>query len=254
MVHPFLSLVGAGPGDPELITLKAINTIRLADVILHDALANESLLAYAAPTAKIQFVGKRKGEHSMTQEEINQLIVQYALEFGHVVRLKGGDPFVFGRATEEIEAAKKAGIPFVVIPGITSAIAVPAAELIPVTSRGIAESFWVITGTNQAGELSADLQLAVQSNATIVLLMAVGKLAEIVQLYLQHHKSNTPIAIIQNGTKQHKKKVVGTISNILDLAEAASIAHPAVIVIGQVVALNLDVSIDLITDIPSTKA
>src|SRR5690349_9784044 len=120
MIRPFLSLVGAGPGDPELITLKAIRVIKKADVILYDALANEELLAYAGPNAVKKFVGKRFGCHALSQEEINSLIVEYAHSHGHVVRLKGGDPFVFGRAQEEIETARQAGIPVEIVPGISS--------------------------------------------------------------------------------------------------------------------------------------
>lgn len=253
MIAPFLSLVGAGPGDPALITLKAMNILRTANVILHDALANEQLLSYASPNTILHFVGKKKGAHSVSQEEINHLIVKYAFKYGHVVRLKGGDPFVFGRATEEIEAARKAGIPFQVVPGITSAIAVPAIEMIPVTSRGIADSFWVITGTNQAGELSPDIRLAVKSNATIVLLMAVGKLTEIVHIYMENHKSQMPIAIIQDGTKENKVVVFGTIDTILQKSVAAAISHPAVIIIGPVVSLSFDQPFPNTTEINSQK-
>ena len=133
----YLSLVGAGPGDPELITLKAVNTIRKADVILYDALVNEALLAHAKPEAVLRFVGKRYGCHSLSQQEINHLIVEYAQSHGHVVRLKGGDPFVFGRAGEEIAAARAAGIDVEVIPGISSALAAPIGQMIPLTSRGV---------------------------------------------------------------------------------------------------------------------
>ena len=135
MITPTLSLVGAGPGDPELITLKAVKVIASAAVILYDALANEDLLSYAAPHAIKQFVGKRYGCHALSQQEINLLIVEYAYSHGNVVRLKGGDPFVFGRAQEEIAAAHSAGIAVQVIPGISSAIAVPASQMIPLTCR-----------------------------------------------------------------------------------------------------------------------
>src|SRR5918993_2039750 len=138
-----LSLVGAGPGDPELITLKAIKALGKASVILYDALANPVLLDYASPGAIKKFVGKRFGCHALSQQEINMLIVEYAHSHGHVVRLKGGDPFVFGRAQEEIDAARDAGIEVEVIPGISSALSVPASQGIPVTCRGIAESVWV---------------------------------------------------------------------------------------------------------------
>ena len=159
MKTPVLSLVGAGPGDPELITLKAIKVIRQADVILYDALANEELLNYASPNAITRFVGKRYGCHALSQSEINQLILDYAFSHGRVVRLKGGDPFVFGRAMEEIETARNHGIAVEIISGISSAIAVPASQMIPLTCRGINESFWVTTSTTQNGGISPDISL-----------------------------------------------------------------------------------------------
>jgi uroporphyrin-III C-methyltransferase len=176
MKKSILSLVGAGPGDAELITLKAINILKQADVILYDALANESLLQYASPKAIKQFVGKRYGCHALSQSEINHLIIEYAYSHGHVVRLKGGDPFVFGRAQEEIDGSESSSIEVQIIPGISSAIAVPALQMIPLTCRGINESFWVTTGTTKSGEISKDIHLAAQSSATIIILMAMSKL------------------------------------------------------------------------------
>lgn len=143
---PKLTVVGAGPGDPELITIKAVNTLKTAKVVLYDALINRDLLEYA-PSAEHIFVGKRKDKHRFSQDEINDLIVMYALERGHVVRLKGGDPFIFGRGSEEINYARSKGLETDVVSGITSSIAVPANVGIPLTQRGTSESFWVITGT-----------------------------------------------------------------------------------------------------------
>src|ERR1700739_2228436 len=140
MKKPHLTLIGAGPGDPELITLKAIRILHAADVILYDALANETLLEHASSACIKQFVGKRYGCHSLSQKEINDLISEMAHQHGHVVRLKGGDPFVFGRAQEEIDAAKANGLTVDVVPGISSAIAVPELQGIPLTTRGINES------------------------------------------------------------------------------------------------------------------
>ncbi|WP_315822868.1 uroporphyrinogen-III C-methyltransferase [Paraflavitalea speifideaquila] len=205
MPIPRLSLVGAGPGDPELITLKAIKALQEADVILYDALANDALLIYAKPGAITRFVGKRYGCHALSQQEINQLMVEMALAHGHVVRLKGGDPFVFGRAQEEITAAREAGIAVQVIPGISSAMAVPASQMIPLTCRGVNESFWVTTGTTQSGELSADIRLAAQSTATVIILMAMSKLEAIMELFAAYGKGTTPVAIIQNGTTSKEK-------------------------------------------------
>jgi uroporphyrin-III C-methyltransferase len=238
MTKPFLSLVGAGPGDPELITLKAIKALQRADVILYDALANEELLDYAPAKAIKQFVGKRFGCHALSQQEINTQIVAYACKYGHVVRLKGGDPFVFGRAQEEIAAARAAGIEVEVIPGISSAIAVPASQMIPLTCRGISESFWVTTGTLQSGEISPDIQLAAQSSATVVILMAMSKLEAIMDIFIINGKKDTPVAIIQNGTTNKEKCIIGTVGDIYFKAQYEGLSNPAIIVIGEVVRLH----------------
>jgi len=230
-----LSLVGAGPGDPELITLKAIKTIRSADVILYDALVNEEILAYASSKAVKKFVGKRYGCHSLSQQEINMLIIEYAHSYGHVVRLKGGDPFVFGRAMEEIAAAKEAGIDVEVIPGISSAIAVPANQMIPLTCRGVNESFWITTGTTQSGEISGDIKLAAQSNATVIILMAMSRLEEIMDIFRVNNKSETPVAIIQDGTTKNEKIVIGKVKDIVFKAQFAQLTNPSIIVVGEVV-------------------
>ncbi|MFN4145620.1 MAG: uroporphyrinogen-III C-methyltransferase, partial [Runella sp.] len=181
--YPRLTLVGAGPGDPDLITLKAVKVLQSADVVLHDALANSALLAYCKPTCVVVNVGKRFGQHSCNQDVINHLIVEYAQQYGHVVRLKGGDPFVFGRGYEELDYAQRHGIEVAIVPGISSSYAVPALAGIPLTSRGVSESFWVVTGTTQAHRLSQDLALAARSSATVVVLMAMHKLPEIVEIY-----------------------------------------------------------------------
>ncbi len=230
-----LSLVGAGPGDPELITLKAIRTIASASVILYDALVNEELLNYASPTAIKQFVGKRYGCHYLSQQEINILIIEYVRSHGHVVRLKGGDPFVFGRAQEEIEAATKAGISVEVIPGISSAIGVPASKMIPLTCRGVNESFWVTTGTTRSGEISTDIKLAAQSSATVIILMAMSKLEAIMDIFATHNKSETPVAIIQDGTTSKEKIVIGKVKDIAFKSQYAELSNPAIIIVGEVV-------------------
>ena len=238
MVFPRLSLVGAGPGDPELITLKAVRTLQQADVILYDALANEELLSYVKPGAITRFVGKRYGCHALSQVEINHLIIEMALVHGHVVRLKGGDPFVFGRAQEEITAAREAGIPVEVVPGISSAVAVPAGQMIPLTCRGINESFWVTTGTTQSGEISADIRLAAQSSATVIILMAMSKLEAIMEIFASYGKGETPVAIIQEGTTPREKMVIGTVRDIAFRAQHAGLGNPAVIIVGEVVKLH----------------
>jgi len=238
MKKPYLSLVGGGPGDAELITLKAINILKQADVILYDALANESLLEYASPKAIKKFVGKRYGCHALSQSEINHLIIKYAFSHGHVVRLKGGDPFVFGRAQEEINAAREAGIEVQVIPGISSALAVPASQMIPLTCRGVNESFWVTTGTTQSGEISKDIHFAAQSSATVIILMAMSKLEAIMDIFAAHGKSETPVAIIQDGTTPKEKIVIGTVKDIAFKAQYAGLENPAIIMIGEVVKLH----------------
>ena len=235
---PRLTLVGAGPGDLDLVTVKAINAIAAADVILYDALVNPGLLNYAPDHALKIYVGKRKGNHSYTQEQINSLIVDYAFSYGHVVRLKGGDPFVFGRGHEELSYAGLFNIETNVVPGLSSSIAVPALQGIPVTSRGTSESFWVITGTTSKGQLSADIALAAQSTATVVILMGLGKLKEITEVFRQHGKENAAVAIIQDGSLPGEKIALGTIDTILEVAASEKIAAPGVIVIGEVVKLH----------------
>jgi len=233
-----LSLVGGGPGDPELITLKAVSCLSMADVILYDALVNEQLLSYAKTSAITQFVGKRYGCHALSQQEINHLIIEMVHRYGHVVRLKGGDPFVFGRAQEEINAAREAGILEEVIPGISSALAVPAAQMIPLTCRGVNESFWVTTGTTQSGELSPDIALAAQSSATVIILMAMSKLGAIMEIFMQHGRGSTPVAIIQDGTTERERSVYGTVHDIEFKAQHAGLSNPAIIIVGEVVSLQ----------------
>ncbi|MWB93349.1 uroporphyrinogen-III C-methyltransferase [Flavobacterium sp. GA093] len=231
---PKLTVVGAGPGDVDLITLKAIKALENADVVLYDALVNEELLQYATK-AEIVFVGKRLGCHAYTQDQINELIVSMANRFGHVVRLKGGDPFIFGRGSEEIEYVEKFGLETAVVPGISSALGVPASVGISLTQRQVAESFWVITGTTSNHKLSKDVDLASKSNATVVILMGMHKLNEIVAIYQENRNDDLPIAIIQNGTKNSEQKVVGNISSITKLVADKNISSPAIIVIGEVV-------------------
>lgn len=230
---PKLTLVGAGPGDLELITLKGLKAIREADVILYDALVNPDFLNFASEDALKLFVGKRKGQHSYTQDQINLLIVESARAYGHVVRLKGGDPFVFGRGGEEVAYARAHDIPCSVVPGISSAIGVPGLNGIPVTHRGSSESFWVMTGTTGSGEVPHDMEQAASSSATVVILMGLSKLSIIREVFLRHRKVSTPIAIVQNGSLPNQRIVVSTIQDCL--ASAADLNAPATIIIGEVV-------------------
>ncbi|UMB60248.1 uroporphyrinogen-III C-methyltransferase [Lutibacter sp. A80] len=229
-----VTLVGAGPGDPDLITVKGVKALQKANVILYDALINRELLAYA-PTAKKIFVGKRKGMHSFSQDQINELIVKSAFEYGNVVRLKGGDPFIFGRGTEEIDYIESFGIETEVVSGISSSMAVPASQGISLTKRGVAESFWVITGTTSEKKLSGDVYLAAQSTATVVILMGMSKLDEIVSVFKKYNKTEMPTAIIQNGTTKNEKLGLGTINTIEEVVAQKQLSSPAIIVIGEVV-------------------
>lgn len=234
-ITPKLTVVGAGPGDPDLITLKAIKAIKDAQVILYDALVNKALLEYATPNTELIFVGKRKGCYTYQQDQINELIVSRALQYGHVVRLKGGDPFIFGRGAEEIDYVRQFGLETFMVPGISSSLAVPAYQGIPLTKRGSSESFWVITGTTKAHTISKDVALAAKSTATVVILMGMGKLEEIASIFSAEGKAKTPIAIIQNGTTKEERFGVGTIETICNVVKEKQLANPAIIVIGEVV-------------------
>lgn len=234
-ITPRITLLGAGPGDPELLTLKGLRILKVADVVLYDALVSEKILALIPAHIPAWSVGKRAGAHSFRQEEINTLIVDFAYRYGHVVRLKGGDPFVFGRGQEEIEYALSRGIEVNVVPGVSSAFAVPASMNIPLTCRGVSESFWVVTGTTKSGGVSSDISLAAQSTATAVILMGMQKLEEIMNLFAAAGKSTTPVAVIQNGTLPDQRSVIGTVSTIAADVARANLGAPAVIVVGEVV-------------------
>lgn len=233
-----ITLVGAGPGDPELITIKGLKAIQSADVILYDALANPALLAEAPKSARKIYVGKRAGKHQYKQEEINLLLVQSAYLYGHAVRLKGGDSFVFGRGHEEMEFARAFDIEMSVVPGISSCIAVPELQEVPLTRRGMNESFWVITATTKSGKLSRDLALAAQSSATVVVLMGLRKLPEIVHLFKQEGKADSPVMVVQNGSREEEQFALGTIDTIEAEVKAKGLGTPALIVIGEVVSLH----------------
>ena len=233
-----ITLVGAGPGDPELITLKGVKALQDADVVLYDALVHEAVLNYAKPESIKVYVGKRSGEHSYSQEAVNKLLVDYALNFGHVVRLKGGDPFVFGRGYEELDFAAKHAIPTAVIPGLSSSISVPGLQQIPVTHRGLSESFCVITGTTSSGAISEDLFEAAKSKATVVVLMGLNKLKEIVGIFQQEGKGQLPVAVIQSGSMEQEQVGIGVIDTIVEVVADKQIKAPALIIIGEVVSLH----------------
>src|SRR6201996_6957136 len=236
--EPRITLVGAGPGDADLITLKGVKALKTADVVLYDALINEELLEFAPEGAVKVYVGKRSGDHTYSQEAVNKLMIDYAINYGHVVRLKGGDPFVFGRGFEELDYAASYSIPAQVIPGISSSISVPGLQNIPVTHRGLSESFWVVTGTTANGQISNDLYEAARSKATVVVLMGVDKLAEIVEIYKKEGKNRLPVAVIQSGSTTEEKVAVGVVDTIVEVVAENKIKAPALIVLGDVVSLH----------------
>jgi len=233
-----ITLVGAGPGDPDLITLKGVKALREADVVLYDALVNETILDEAPLNALRVFVGKRAGKHSHKQSEINLLLVQYAYNYGHVVRLKGGDPFVFGRGHEELSYANNFDIPVTIVPGISSCIALPELQGVPPTRRGMNESFWVLTGTTRNGTLSKDVAIAAQSSATAIILMGMRKIREIMALFSAEGKDETPVMVIQNGSLPNERCVIGDVRTIAEKVEKAKIGSPGIIVVGEVVHLH----------------
>jgi uroporphyrin-III C-methyltransferase len=236
--EPRITLLGAGPGDPELITLKGIKALATADVVLYDALVNEEVLAHAPENAVKVYVGKRSGDHTYSQDAVNQLMIDYAMNYGHVVRLKGGDPFVFGRGFEELDFAAAYSIPTQVIPGISSSIGVPGLQNIPVTHRGLSESFWVVTGTTASGKVSNDLYEAARSKATVVVLMGIHKLAEIAEIFKKEGKNKLPVAVIQSGSTHTEKVAIGVVDTIVEVVEENKITSPALIVFGEVVSLH----------------
>lgn len=249
---PKVTLVGAGPGAIDLITLRGVNALNEARVVLYDALVDKKMLEYA-PNAKKVFVGKRKGYKRFSQDELNELIVHFALNYGNVVRLKGGDSFVFGRGTEEITYAASFGVETEVVPGLTSAIAAPASAGIPVTHRNVARSFWALTGTSSNGVLNQDLTLAAKSTATVVVLMGMSKLDEIVAIFSANGKANTPVSIIQNGTTENEKIGLGTIDSISEVVKREQLSSPAIIVIGEVVKQSLRFAEYFQETIPQSK-
>jgi len=229
-----LTVVGAGPGDVDLITIKGVKALESADAVLYDALVNPDLLAYCKQ-ADLLYVGKRKGCYAYQQEEINDLIVKYGKSHGHVIRLKGGDPFVFGRGAEEMMHAAEHGMEVVMVPGLSASVSVPALQNIPVTKRGSSESFWVITATTKEHKLSLDIYTAAKSNATVVILMGMHKLNQIVAAFKAEGKATCPIAIIQNGTRAEENVGIATIETIENIVKEKGLGAPAIIVIGDVV-------------------
>lgn len=238
-------LVGAGPGDPGLLTLRAAEALRNADVLLYDALASDPTVAMVPPHCECIFVGKRGGNHALPQNEIEALIVRKAREGKRVVRLKGGDPFVFGRGAEEAQELRAAGIPFEIVPGISSSIAAPAYAGIPVTHRDHNTAFTVATGHEDPTKPESTLDWAklADPHRTLVLLMAMGNLAAIADKLVTHGLApSTPAAVIQDGTRPTQRTIVATLATIAGEAQRAGLGAPAIVIIGDVVAVRDDVA------------
>ena len=236
-------LVGAGPGDPGLITVRGRECLERAQVVIHDALANDALLAYA-PNAEHIFVGKAADKHILGQDEINELLLTWAHKVARVVRLKGGDPFVFGRGGEEAQFLAHNSVPFEVVPGVTAGVAVPAFAGIPVTHRGLATSVTFITGhQNVRGEGPAVSYSKIAEDGTLVFYMAVKNMGAIAdELIALGRSGDTPCAAISRGTFASQQTVMGTLATIAGRAEAARVTSPAILVVGEVVSLADDLS------------
>lgn len=243
--RPKVSLVGAGPGDPGLLTLKAARAIQSADILLYDYLASEATVALAPANCEKLFVGKQAGAHSFSQGAINDLIVAKAREGKRVVRLKGGDPFVFGRGAEEAQELRRAGIDFEIIPGITSAIAAPAYAGIPVTHRAHNTAFTVLTGHEDPAKPESTIDWArfADPHQTLVLLMAMGNLQHIVAELSKHGlPAATPVAVIREGTRPTQETCVATLETIAAEVERRGLGAPAVVVIGDVVGARNEIA------------
>ncbi|MFM1652327.1 uroporphyrinogen-III C-methyltransferase [Brevibacillus sp. B_LB10_24] len=234
-------LVGAGPGDPKLITVRGLEAIRLADCIVYDRLASSQLLSHAKPAAELIYCGKLPDRHTLTQEEINQLLVEKAQEGKVVTRLKGGDPSVFGRVGEEAEELAKHDIPFEIVPGITSGIAVPAYAGIPVTHRNFNSAFAFVTGHERPEKTASSINWEKLSTAveTIIFYMGVANLPFICEQLIKYGRSpKTPVALIRWGTTVDQETLVGTLEDIVEKREAVGLTNPAIIIVGEVVRLR----------------
>ena len=234
-------LIGAGPGDYRLLTLKACDCLKEADTVVYDRLADARILGYASPEAEMIYVGKASSQHTMTQENICQLLVDLAKEGKTVVRLKGGDPFVFGRGGEEALLLQENNLPFEIVPGVTSAISVPAYAGIPVTHRGVAASFAVVTGHEDPTKENSDInwpQLATATD-TLVFLMGVANLPKITAKLMEHGRSGaTPVALIRWGTKPQQQVWTSTVAEVADMAQREKIKPPCIFLVGEVVNLR----------------
>nr|WP_106780531.1 uroporphyrinogen-III C-methyltransferase [Lysinibacillus timonensis] len=237
-------IVGAGPGSVDLITVKGLKCIQQADVILYDRLINKELLEYAKPNAELIFVGKLPKLHGVIQDRIHRLLVQHASNGKVVTRLKGGDPFVFGRGAEEAELLAEAGIPFEIVPGITSGIAAAAYAGIPVTHRDFGSSFAIVTGHMREGkDHSFQWKGLAESVDTLAIYMGVGNLPYITNELMKYNRHpQTPVALIHWGTTEQQKTVTGTLETIVEIARKEDIQNPSMIIVGEVVKMRDKIS------------
>ncbi len=232
-------LVGAGPGDPELLTLRAVRLLKAADVVIYDHLVSSAVLDFMSPTAKRIYAGKRRNEHTMRQENINALLVKLALEGKQVVRLKGGDPFIFGRGGEELQALARQGIAFEVVPGVTAASGVASYAGIPLTHRDYAQSCIFVTGHRKDGSADLDWPSLIRLHQTVVIYMGLSGLPEICHQMMAHGAApELPIAVVQDGSIGSQKVVVGTLSNMAQRVAREELRSPCLTIIGQVVKLH----------------
>ena len=231
-------LVGAGPGDPGLITVKGVDCLRRAEVVVYDRLVDETILNEASPKAEKIYVGKASSRHTLEQEKINELLLEKARQGKIVVRLKGGDPFVLGRGGEEVEVLAANGIPFEVVPGVSSAVAVPAYAGIPVTHRAVASSFTVVTGHKAIDQNKPSIawdRLAAGSD-TLVILMGMGNLENLVEEIMKSNRPpSTPVAVITHGTTRRQRCVTGTLEDIVARVKKEKLEPPSIILVGEVV-------------------
>jgi uroporphyrin-III C-methyltransferase len=233
-----VSLVGAGPGDPELLTVKAARRLAQADVVVYDNLVGSGVLDLIAPHVERIYVGKEASNHSLPQDEITLLLVAHAKRGRRVVRLKGGDPFVFGRGGEELSTLVAAGIPVEVIPGITAALGASAQTGIPLTHRDLSQSCIFVTGHRKDGSYGLDWPMLARPFQTVVIYMGVGALAEIAQQLLAHGMAPaTPVALVRNATLSDQQTVVGTLADIAEIALRHKVQAPALIIVGNVVSM-----------------
>ena len=232
-------LVGAGPGDPDLLTLKAAKLLRQADVVVYDNLVGEGVIKLIHSESEKIYVGKQTNRHTLPQAEINQLLVTLARQGKKVVRLKGGDPFIFGRGGEELEILAAQGIAFEVVPGITAASGVSCYAGIPLTHRDYAQTCLFTTGHLKDGTLDLDWPTLARPNQTVVIYMGLGALSKIAQQLIRHGMpANMPAAIIEKGTTSEQQVITGMLETLPDLVQTLGLKSPALIIVGQVVALN----------------